>query len=182
MSTDPDSKAVAREAEPSFCLHASSAAFDGRAVLFTGDSGAGKTTALELIRGTGRHAFGDELAVCTLAPGGRWMLSDAASTRGGKLTCAPEHVAARIALLVHLQAHLERGFALRPCSALESVVRGYRSVIEPGQHLPAVRAHRFRLFSQFARAVPAAVLDFSLRPDFVAAVEARIKEGVRHDN
>ncbi len=162
--------------------HASAAELAGGAVLFTGNSGAGKTTVMRLIAQTGRRVFGDELAVCTREADGSWLLAAMGSTRDGELERATNHVPRPVALIVHLRRHLDIGFAIHPCPPMESVVLGYQSIMATGQHDPAVRASRFRTFSDFARSVPSVILDFSLNADFLPALEKRVAGGQDHGN
>ena len=156
-----------------FCLHSSAAAFNGGAVLFAGESGAGKSTVVRLLREAGRTVYGDELSVCTCGSDGRWLLQAMASTRDGVLVFDPDHPVVPVVLMVHLGRHLPFGHALHACSPLQSVVLGFRSVIAPGQFDPSVRADRFQVFSRFARAVPATVMDFALDGDFAASLDER---------
>ena len=150
-----------------FFQHSSAVRLAGRAVLFTGPSGAGKTTVLRLLRDAGCHGYGDELAVCRRRDDGQWMLDAMGSTRDGQLVRSAEHEPAPIGLMVHLRKHLPAGHAVAPCTDLESVALGYQSIVLNGQHDPAVRVERFQTLSAFAREVPAVTLDFSLNADFV---------------
>lgn len=150
-----------------FFQHSSAVRLAGHAVLFTGPSGAGKTTVLRLLREAGCHGYGDELAVCQRHEDGRWMLDAMGSTRDGCLVRSTDHEPAPIGLMVHLRKHLPSGHAVARCTDLESVALGYQSIVLNGQHDPAVRTERFRTLSAFAREVPAVTLDFSLNAGFV---------------
>lgn len=150
-----------------FFQHASAVRLKDRAVLFTGPSGAGKTTVLRLLREAGCHGYGDELAVCQRGDDEVWRLAAMGSTRNGVLVRSTDHVPAPIGLMVHLRRQRPEGFALTRCTDLESVALGYQSIVLSGQHDPAVRVERFRILSAFARAVPSATLDFSLNAGFL---------------
>ena len=145
-------------------------------MLFTGDSGSGKTTVMRLARDVGYQCYGDELAVCGKDCFGSWILKAAASTLDGKLTRAEDTMQTPIGLVVHLRHHLEQGFVIHPCAAMDSVVLGFRSIIRPGQHNPMVRASRFRLFSEFVREVKSVILDFAITTDIFAGLEQCVKE------
>lgn len=168
------------QAMPTVFQHSSAVRLAGRAVLFTGNSGAGKTTVMRLLQAAGWHAFGDELAVCTREPDGSWLLAAMGSTRDGRLERSLDHVPTTIGLIVHLGRHLETGHAIHPCGALQSAALGYQSIIQTDQHDTAVRARRFRTFSAFARSVPSVILDFSMNADFAPALERRVAEGEGH--
>lgn len=156
--------------------HASTIKISERAVLFTGDSGSGKTTIRNIAQNKGYLCYGDELSKSTRDEEGAWFLSASGTTINNALS--PEFYSKKIpiGLLVHVHGHLNKGYRIEPCSPLESVVIGFRSAILTGQHIPSVRASRFRTFSDFVRKVPSVTLDFSLDSDFFPALEAYIND------
>lgn len=154
--------------------HASTVQISGRVVLFTGDSGSGKTTIMNIAQKHGYLCYGDELSKCIRKQDGSWALSASGTTVNKVLS--PEFYSDEIpvGLMVHVRSHLEEGFRINHCSPMESVVIGFRSAIATGQHTPSVRASRFRTYSDFVRKVPSVILDFSLNSDFLPALEAYI--------
>jgi hypothetical protein len=150
-------------AAPGFLLHASSVVWNGRAYIFCGPSGAGKTTMTRLAP-EGARLLTDEIS-CVRRVDGVWTAYG--TPFAGELSTSGEHISAPVAALFRLsQGAAHRIDALSGGAAVRAIMR---NVLLFG-HEPASQARALDAVCEFTAAVPTARLTFRPEPSVWACV------------
>ena len=134
-------------------LHASSVMLDGRALVFLGHSGAGKSTMAEIASGCGAEVLSDDRTIVTIEHGvaTAWGSPWHGSCSKSSPTCAP--IAALLLLVQAPRTEVRRIDASRAFS--EMFVRVYQPTIDAGEVERVVDVLHF-----VASAVPSGELEF----------------------
>jgi hypothetical protein len=150
-------------AAPGFLLHASSLVWNGRAYVFCGPSGAGKTTMTRLAP-EGARLLTDEIS-CVRRVDGIWTAYG--TPFAGELSTSGEHISAPVAALFRLShGDAHRIEALSGGDAIRAIMR---NVLLFG-HEPASQARTLDAVCAFTAAVPTARLTFRPEPSVWAHV------------
>ena len=148
---------------PGFLIHASSLVLNGRAYVFCGPSGAGKTTMTRLAP-PGAKLLTDEIS-CLRKVDGVWTAYG--TPFAGELSTSGEHISAPVAALFRLShGDDHRIDALPGGDAVRAIMR---NVLLFG-HEPASHARALDAVCDFTAAVPTARLTFRPEPSVWAHV------------
>jgi len=161
-------------------LHASTVKLGDRIVIFTGDSGVGKTTLYNLLSKKGFVPLGDELAVVVLDNDGCWKLHRAGTTVDDGLHFKILDSLEKIDLLIFPEKHLQEGYAFRPCPPIKAAQILFHTGFPRVDDFKTGIVDVFRAGCSLARNVRSFSLDFALNTDFLPellekAEETRVK-------
>jgi len=156
-------------------FHASSVIINGKAAIFSGDGGIGKSTIANSLDKRGYEVPGDEVAYVTRGEDGIWRLS--ASMKKISLEDYTYKVLdkpAVIELIVLLRSHLDQGYRFEKCSTAVAVQESFGRLFCDRQGDSAYLPDVFRWSSSLFRQTKVLYLDFAKTVDFITDVETII--------
>lgn len=153
-------------------FHASSVIINGKAVLFSGDGGMGKSTIAESLRHADYDVPGDETAYCVLCDDGIWRLKNVMQKVGiGDYYYIDMIHPPEVALVVLLRSHIKSGYTLTPCTPARAVQESFRRLFCDRLGDEAFLPDAFRWCSSLFRQAEAQYLDYEKTIAFISDIE-----------
>ncbi len=151
-------------------FHASTVIIDGKAILFTGEGGAGKSTIAELFELDGFESPGDEVANVYLDNRDIWRLHSTQKKVNGEYQFIDNEDCPVIAMIVFLRSHVREGYTIEDCRETQAVQKGISCLFCDWLDCAAWYSEIFHRMSSLMRQSIAVSLDFSKSLDFVPAI------------
>ncbi len=147
-------------------FHASSVILNGKAILFAGDGGTGKSTIAGMLEEAGYRVPGDEVAFVTLGKQGEWYLGGTIKKINGEYELFETDGPARVEAIVFLRGHRDTGYIIDPCRPARAVKETFHLLFCDRQSDPLFLLDAFRWTSSIFRQSRAYFLEFTKSIDF----------------